>query len=81
MDHPLLSQAQGLRDGPARPDDRCAPEDGPALPCYRSEAFAEDLVVDAGPVIVRRPSPARTPLRAPVLLAVLAVVGLGRAPT
>jgi hypothetical protein len=44
MYHALLLQPEVLRELPALLDDRGSREEQAAWPCYRSEAFAEDLL-------------------------------------
>jgi len=65
MYHPLLLQREVLNELPGLLDDRRA-GDAPAVwPGYRSEAFAEDLLVPEAPSPVVR----RTPRVLPALLA------------
>lgn len=56
MAHPMLLQPEMLREGPALPDDVRRREDAALAPCYRSEAFAEDLAGTdaAAPVAAHR---------------------------
>ncbi len=44
MYHPLLLQPEVLHALPGLLDDRAARDAQAAWPCYRSEAFAEDLI-------------------------------------
>lgn len=77
MYHPLLLQPDILRDLPALLEDRRPRfSETAAAPCYRSEAFAEDLPGEALPIVVP-PQRSLTALLTlgPVLL-VLAGAGL-----
>jgi len=52
-------QILSLHDMPAQPDDRGTSERAAEQPCYRSEAFAEDLP-GAEAAMVAAPRPAKT---------------------
>ena len=65
MYHPLLLQREVLNELPGLLEDRRSRDEPAAWPGYRSEAFAEDLVVPEAPSPVVR----RTPRVLPALLA------------
>ena len=65
MYHPLLLQREVLNELPGLLDDRCTRDEQAIWPGYRSEAFAEDLVLPEAPSPVAR----RTPRVLPALLA------------
>lgn len=74
MVHPLLLQREVLNELPGLLEDRGARDEPAVWPGYRSEAFAEDLVVPEPPSVVVRRTPRGLPLLlagAPLLAAVL----------
>ncbi|MFY9509349.1 MAG: hypothetical protein WAQ05_00060 [Rubrivivax sp.] len=79
MYHPLLLQPEVLRDLPALLEDR-RPKfcETAAAPCYRSEAFAEDLPVEVALPVEpsRRLQHALLTLGPLVLVLVLASAGM-----